>query len=178
MTLEVLENKFVYRDLISQAVLEKGRTRTPFRGKSMLPTLKEGMQIQIERRDPQDIRPADIILYTQKNSLLVHRVISVLRNSGKIFFITKGDNHFYADTHPIREEDLIGVVSEAFRENNPQENILINSRLVGNLYVILGKLSIFYLRHRKNVPRFIRIPLRHFTGFLYRGVHYGQMFWK
>jgi signal peptidase I len=133
---------------------------TEFFGKSMYPTLREGMRLAIEKISPDEVRPADIILYRNANSLVAHRVIRILQKGGKRAFLTKGDNHAYAGGDCIIGEDLIGRVRSAFYAEAPDADVLIKNIFIGWLYVIIGNLGLLVRANRENIPVFIRILFR------------------
>ena len=66
-------------------VLErKGTASLVMRGRSMLPTLREGMNLQIHRRN---IRLGDIAVFPYAGELLIHRIVSI----DKDVVLTAGD---------------------------------------------------------------------------------------
>ena len=173
-----------YIDIIIQGLREQGKVRTMFSGKSMKPTLEEGMQILVEEIEPAGVEPADIILYRNTDSMVVHRVIKIIQERRGRVFVTKGDNHAYIDSAFIPEENLIGIVRGAFRQEEPEEDILIKSSIIGTLYVIIGNMVLFLRQRRKYVPQSIRRVLRYFIGgffflfkksihVIYLGIYYG-----
>jgi signal peptidase I len=135
-----------------------------FRGRSMQPTLRPGMQLLVVKVLPQDIRLADIILYRQAGSLVCHRVIKILRRSDKRIFVTKADNHAYVDASFVVQKDLLGRVTAAFSSQDLRQNILVKNRLVDWLYLILGNLVLFFRRYRRHVPSFFRDMFKVFVG--------------
>jgi signal peptidase len=70
------------------------------KGKSMLPTLREGDIVFIARVDPGEIKVGDVIVYkSPSNSIVViHRVISIVNEDGDYYYVTKGDNNSGPDT--------------------------------------------------------------------------------
>jgi len=172
-------------DLLSLALKQNGRVLSDFRGNSMRPTLTEGMQILIEKIEPKDVKPADIILYRRGNSMVAHRVIRIFQKDAGRLFITKADGHSYHVDHiPIPQDDLIGRVQSAFYKGDLQKNVLVKSRLIGMLYVIIGNLVLFFKKNGKFIPKFIRISFRYFVRgfffvftrlihFIYRRMQYG-----
>jgi signal peptidase I len=176
-------------DLTFQILKKEGKFQVKFSGKSMRPTLKEGMQILIEKVNPQDVKLADIILYKNGDFLVTHRVIRSIQDGQKRVFVTKGDNDSYIDVTLISEEDLIGVVQAAFHENNSKTDVLIKNRLIGWLYLIMGNWVFWIGKKGKFIPLFIRqafkplvdgffLVFKKFTHLIYLGLRYEQMFLK
>ncbi len=65
--------------------------------------------------DPGELRPGDVILYeiTLDNTTyrITHRIIAIERDpSGRIYFITKGDNRKHPDPWKVYPEQVIGKV--------------------------------------------------------------------
>ena len=146
----------------------EGKIKAKFCGRSMQPTLKEGMQIQIERVSPDRVKPAEIILYKNNGTLVAHRVIKILKQGKKLIFAAKGDNHAYMNTDFVRGENLIGIVSAAFWDGSHQ-NILIKSMALGRLYIIMGYLSLFAKNKARYFPVFLRIALKPIVDLFFLG---------
>ena len=131
----------------------------------MLPTLKKGMRLLVEKVPPADIRPSDIIMYKIGNDIIAHRVIKIISKSGgALTFITKGDNHAYTDCSHISQENLMGIVSSAFNESDPDRDVLIKSALVGSLYVAAGNIVLAVRSRREGVPAILRSIFKYFVG--------------
>ena len=164
-----------YADIISRGINERGSVRTAFRGRSMAPTLLDGMLIEADSIEPVRIRAGDVILYRRADQMVVHRVIGVSRGPGERIFVTKGDNQAYMESERVREESLMGIVRGAFREDEPRKNLLVENRAIGLSYVAMGRLADFAMRNRTHVPRFVRLALRHIVGALFlafkRSIH-------
>lgn len=156
-------------DVIVEALSKHGRIRTMFRGRSMLPTLREGMSILIKKSSPQDVKSADIIMYKSANNMVVHRVIRVIKKGNDVVFVTKGDNHAYIDCSYIPASDLIGIVRGAFFEDSPTQDVLVRNRLAGLLYVAVGNLALFARENRMHIPVAIRNILKYFVGGFFLG---------
>lgn len=153
-----------YAAAIRQGLKEQESVRTHFLGTSMLPTLRSGMQISVMRVKPEEIKPADIIIYQNGPSLVVHRVIKIVRKQQKRIFVAKGDNHAYIDCDYIPQEDLLGRITAAFAPTSTEKDLLIKDRLMAKLYCLSGNFSLFCRENRNYVPAFIRMSLRGFVG--------------
>lgn len=63
-------------------------------GKSMEPLLQTGDLVFVYRADPHTIHEGDVVVYERPGrSFIIHRVIKVMEEDGKIYFIIKGDNN-------------------------------------------------------------------------------------
>ncbi|MGC8953921.1 MAG: signal peptidase I [Desulfurococcus sp.] len=67
------------------------------KGYSMLPTLREGDIVIVQKATPEAIRPGDVIIYSTGGKLIIHRVIKVVIRNGEYYYVTKGDNNSLPD---------------------------------------------------------------------------------
>jgi signal peptidase I len=178
-----------YADIIVQGLEERGSVRTMFSGRSMAPTLVDGMTIQVYKIAPAVVLPADIILYNRAGQMVVHRVIGITNKDGKAVFLTKGDNQAYIDCDYVPEESLLGVVRGAFFKDEPQTNVLIDNKFVALSYSAIGLLVLAAMRARRYIPRPVRLVLSSIVGgffFLFKkcihatylGIRYVQLFFR
>lgn len=70
-------------------------------GRSMLPLFREGDMVFIAKADPHEIKERDIIVFWAPNNrtLIIHRVIRVVRTPDNFYYVTKGDNNPLADIY-------------------------------------------------------------------------------
>lgn len=152
-----------YAELVIQALRERGRTRTAFRGHSMEPVLVDGMILDVQSAVPRDVRVADIILYRRAEQLVVHRVMRVLRKGGAVTLMTKGDNQDYSGIDYVTEDDFVGIVRGAFSGDGIGElrkNVLADKGMAGFSYGVAGLLASFILAAKGHLPK----PVRRFFG--------------
>lgn len=178
-----------YAEMVIQSLRERQRVRTMFSGRSMIPTLREGMQILLERAEPGQIEAADVIMYRKADRAIVHRVVGIIRQNQNRLFVTKGDNHAYISSDCIPEKDLIGRVKGAFFENDPNTDVLVSNRFIGTLYILLAGLTSNTMRIRKRIPAPIRSVFKYFIGAFFfafkktihavcSGMFYGKLFFR
>ena len=176
-----------YTEMVIRGLQEGQIVRTMFSGRSMMPTIRGGMQILLEKVPPDDIRAADIIMYRKADRAIVHRVVGIALKNQNRLFVTKGDNHAYISSDCIPEKDLIGRVKGAFFEDDPDTDVLVSNRFVGTLYILLASLTSNTMRIRKHVPAPIRSIFKYFIGAfffafkktihaVYSGISYGKLF--
>lgn len=81
---------------------------------SMKPIFKRGDICIVENIEGEEeinqIKVGDIIEYQGNNQKIVHRVISINKNTMNITFITKGDNNKDEDILPVEAEQIIARV--------------------------------------------------------------------
>ena len=154
-----------YIDVITEGLKRYDRVRTIFSGRSMLPTLKQGMQLLVEDISPSSIRPSDIIMYRCGDGIVAHRVIKIISKSGvSLTFVTKGDNHAYIDCSYVPQADIMGIVRAAFTEKYPGRDVLVKSRFVGSLYTAVGNIVLVVRARRDDLPPAVRSVLKYFVG--------------
>ena len=152
-------------DVIDAGLQKEGRVITIFSGRSMLPTLQDGMRLLVEKIPPENVRPSDIIMYKRDDGIIAHRVIKIIRNvSGETVFVTKGDNRAYVDPSYIPQGDLMGIVRSAFIAGQPDKDMLVKSRVTGLLYQATGNMVLAVRERRDRVPKILRIVLKYFVG--------------
>lgn len=100
--------------IVAPAILQ---TRTPIAyivSGSMENSYNIGDIIIIKGASPSEIKVGDSIAYvkpTDPSTIIFHRVCYVYEDSGKMYFITKGDNNNIIDTwNPVPSENLVGIV--------------------------------------------------------------------
>ncbi|HID87110.1 MAG TPA: signal peptidase I [Anaerolineae bacterium] len=76
---------------------------------SMAPMIRAGDRVTVSRVGVEDLRRGDIVLYVVGETFHTHRLLSVRREDGAMFLVTKGDNALSPD-QPWREEQLLGKV--------------------------------------------------------------------
>ena len=153
-------------DIIAAGLERDGRVRTVFSGRSMLPTLRNGMRLLVEKIPPEDVRTCDIIMYKMGGGIVAHRVIKIIPRPGpgRLVFVTKGDNHAYVDCSYIPQDGLMGIVKSAFTAGDPDRDILIKSRAIGLLYAVTGNMVLAVRNRRRGVPKILRAILKYFVG--------------
>ena len=109
---ERLRSRESGRDL-SEIVVRALRSGSPgilyVRGNSMIPTLKEGTQLQIEPVSPDRIAIGRIAVFLKGEILVVHRMIWKRRRGGEVEYLFKGDNSRVMER--VKPGLILGVVS-------------------------------------------------------------------
>ncbi|MGB4303480.1 MAG: signal peptidase I [Syntrophomonadaceae bacterium] len=77
---------------------------------SMLPVIKVGDVIIVQKVPPEQVQTGDIIQFKAENIRVAHRVIDIKEENKQRVLITKGDNNQSADTDPVLPEQVIGKV--------------------------------------------------------------------
>jgi signal peptidase len=84
---------------------------------SMEPNINKGDLLFVQGVDPEDIEEGDVIVFDAHGlwfgapeDPIVHRVIDIDEDDGKLYFETKGDANNKKDEEPIPENRVLGVV--------------------------------------------------------------------
>lgn len=101
-------------ELASEVLCSFGSLRFAATGWSMLPTIRSGDTLAIERVSINQVRKGDVVLVGRDSRLCAHRVVSRLENSGNTFCITRGDA-MPAPDRPVLESELLGRVTYLMR---------------------------------------------------------------
>lgn len=83
--------------LIADVLASAGRVRFRALGSSMVPAVRSGDELTIERCPLEAVRLGDIVLTRQGARLVAHRLIRKERNSGGMGLVTRGDALWHAD---------------------------------------------------------------------------------
>ena len=78
---------------------------------SMTGEINKGDMIIYEQYDKQVIEEGQVIVFSQNNSRVVHRVISIENVGGELRYYTKGDANNAPDVGYRVEKDIIGLVN-------------------------------------------------------------------
>jgi signal peptidase I len=86
-----------------------GEAKLSVAGGSMLPTLRPGDILEIQRVADKDLSLGDIVVFARGNRLVVHRVMEMKREKNEVTVITRGDRSPKADA-PISSGEVLGKV--------------------------------------------------------------------
>lgn len=96
-------------------IKKTGSFRFHTQGNSMFPFILDGDEVIIERIEPEDLRPGDVVMYVRGSKMVIHRIIKIYTTSTlRKLFILKGDNLSYTD-QPIWQEDIGGKATRIIR---------------------------------------------------------------
>lgn len=84
---------------------------------SMAPNINKGDLLFLQGVDPEDIEVGDVIVYDAHGlwvgapeDPIVHRVIDIIEEDDKLYFITKGDANDNKDKEPVPGNRVLGKV--------------------------------------------------------------------
>lgn len=95
-------------ELLREELNKKGELQLTVHGNSMLPTLKDGDMIKVEKCN--EYRIGDIVVFhtivEKQLKIIVHRVIFIR----KTYVLTKGDNNDFVDPIKVIGTMILGKV--------------------------------------------------------------------
>lgn len=101
-------------ELAAEVVRRSGRLRLGVTGSSMLPAIRPGDVLAIERCTVHDTRPGEVVLFSREGRLFAHRLVS---RSGECL-ITRGDSLPACDP-AVTAAELLGKVTLVLRRGRP-----------------------------------------------------------
>jgi signal peptidase I len=111
--------------LAGEVVRTFGEVRLRVRGTSMVPSILPGDLVAIQSAGLREISPGEVVLFSQKGRLFVHRVVDRQVSSAadgleEPFLITRGDRLCHNDP-PVSSRDMLGRVVSVKRGNRKIE---------------------------------------------------------
>ncbi len=104
--------KVQYAEIVTQALVRRGRTVVRVFGRSMYPTLKNGMRVEVQPVEYDELRVGDIVVFNSGNGIICHRL---LKKSNRLCHL-KGDTNLHSD-HPVIWAQVIGKVTRIVDDN-------------------------------------------------------------
>lgn len=116
-------------ELAVDALRSSGCLRLRVNGWSMLPSVRPGDTVLIERVNGNEISEGDIVLFGRDRRLFVHRVVKRKTQTG---LVTRGDSMRVSDP-VLQENELLGKVVLLWRNGSriePQKGLSVWERLI------------------------------------------------
>jgi len=101
--------------LIADVLRRFGDVRLRVSGTSMLPAIRPGDTLSVRGCTIDDVVPGDVVLFTDRQRLFVHRVMRTHARCRVPFVVTKGDA-LAADDPPVLSSHLLGRVTDVQRD--------------------------------------------------------------
>lgn len=77
---------------------------------SMNPVYERGDAVIYEKKNAQQIKKGDILVFKRNQMVVTHRVQEVIQKNHQLFFQTKGDHNEKTDSVLVSQEDVLGTV--------------------------------------------------------------------
>lgn len=141
-----MNNGKTYEDYLS----ENGSLTYKFTGVSMNPMLKQGRDVfTVKAKTDERCKKYDVVLYRRPpKSYVLHRVIEVREND----YVILGDNCI-AKEYGIRDEDIIGVLSEFVRKGKTIQVNQFGYRVYSRLWLAIYPLRVFIKKVKGRLRR-------------------------
>jgi len=101
-------------DLVAEVARVSGRVHLTVAGASMVPVLWPGDEVTVRRSDPSELEPDSIVVFRQRERLVVHRV---MRRVGDCI-VARGDARPRSDG-PVKASEVLGRVESIRRNGRP-----------------------------------------------------------
>lgn len=122
-------------ELACEVLRSSGALRLRVTGHSMLPTVWPGDTLEIEPLDSPDVSTGDIVLFSNGQRLVAHRVVAKICGS-RDSIETQGDAVPSPDS-PVAQADLMGKVSFILRNGRciaPSQSLRFSQRAVAGVF--------------------------------------------
>lgn len=127
---------------IEDVIKREGKFVSTTVGVSMYPMLRDKKDTIVVSPKCGRLKKYDIPLYRRGNQYVLHRVIKVLPESG---YNIRGDNCYLTEEN-ISEENIIGVLTEFWRNGKKVDMTCFSYKLYSRLWVHLHPIIFFFKR--------------------------------
>jgi signal peptidase I len=134
--------------LAGEIVQTFGEVRLRVFGTSMAPSILPGDLVSVQRAGLSEISPGEIVLFTRKGGLAVHRVVARTTTLGRPSLITRGDRLRHNDP-PVSSSEFLGrvhFVERGGRRLQPAARPGAWERMIGLLLRSSDRATSLYLR--------------------------------
>lgn len=135
-------------ELAEEVIRKFGSVRLRVQGTSMLPAIRPGDTIEVERTHPREIAPGEIVLYARDGRFFAHRVVRRSQTAQGTLLVTQGDRLQAADA-PVSACELLGRVTfieRGRRRVPPRARIGSLEKAVGRILRLSDRATGLYLR--------------------------------
>ncbi len=116
---------------------------------SMETTIMKGDAIFVKNARQEDIKINDIISFHNKDEIITHRIVEIVKEEGKTKYITKGDNNRKEDKEHITYDKIEGVYQFKISGFGKIVEILKDKVTLIILLIILVLISLLQVRTSK-----------------------------
>jgi hypothetical protein len=99
-------------ELVSEVARSAGEVRLKLTGTSMLPAMRPGDEVTVQRCLLADLQPGQIVLYRTNGSLVAHRVVRAFADH----LLTRGDSVPRYDL-PVEASAIVGRIAYVVRNH-------------------------------------------------------------
>ena len=139
-------------ELIHDVGRNSGEVRLKVTGASMLPAIRPGDVIRVQRCDLAELRPGQVVLFHRDGKLTAHRIQKVFTDH----LIARGDSVKIADP-PVKADEIVGNVVSTLRGSriiDPAQTTwqLVASSILRNSDICLRITLFLYRRFQLRPP--------------------------
>jgi signal peptidase len=142
--------------LVSEAVRKAGHARLRVSGTSMVPAMRPGDLITVERAGLGEIKPGEIVVFARAERLVVHRVKAIVvgpvtaktENPRELLLATRGDRSRRNDPM-VSSSELLGRVTQVERGSQRaqvQTKLSAKEQVISRLLRTSDRATYLYLR--------------------------------
>ncbi len=97
---------------------------------SMYPIYQRGDAVIFKKVEAASIKEGDILVFSNGNIIVTHRVAKIKESEGNLYFYTKGDANNALDAEPVKQENVLGIVKNKIKYIG-YPTIIINEGIKG-----------------------------------------------
>lgn len=135
-------------ELAEEVIRKFGSVRLRVQGTSMMPAIRPGDTIEVERTHPREIAPGEIVLYARDGRFFAHRVVRRSQTAHGTQLVTQGDR-LQAPDAPITARELLGrvkLIERGLRRVPPRARVGTLERALGRILRLSDRATGLYLR--------------------------------
>lgn len=152
-----MTNSSIVPETLRNILIDEKTIGLIVKGASMLPYLKEGDRVWIQKAEWDCLRVGDLLAFEQNHGIFTHRLI---KKTSRVL-LTKGDNNLFADSF-LTPHQILGKVIGFERMGKyyslDRKQVVINS-LLGYSHAGIGMVGIILLKFVKLTKGKLRRPM-------------------
>jgi len=82
---------------------------------SMFPSYQRGDAVIFEDVEVSTIKVGDILVFSNNEQVITHRVAKIKESENKLYFYTKGDANNSLDAEPVKQENVLGIIKNGIK---------------------------------------------------------------
>jgi signal peptidase I len=140
--------------LVAEAVRKAGSVRLRVSGTSMVPAMRPGDLVTIERATANEIAPGEIVAFARSGRLVAHRVTGIVTSkatngdSREPLLETRGDRARRIDPM-VSSSELLGRVTQierGSRRMHPSARLTAKEQLISRMLRVSDRATYLFLR--------------------------------
>ena len=135
-------------DLAAEVAETFGRVCLRVSGTSMVPAIRPGDLVSVERARAGEIAPGEIVVFMREGRLIVHRVVARTGSPGDGYLVTRGDRTRRNDAL-VSSAELVGRVTQIGRGHcrvRPRTRLNVAQQMICQVLRFSDRATYLYLR--------------------------------